>query len=39
MAKAKVLGMMGDFAVAEAAKLCNPDVLNGAQELREAAAS
>ena len=27
MAKAKVLGMMGDFAVAEAAKLCNPDVI------------
>ncbi|MFX1520432.1 MAG: pyruvate ferredoxin oxidoreductase [Promethearchaeota archaeon] len=23
----KVLGMMGDFAVAEAAKLCNPDVV------------
>ncbi|MFX1466643.1 MAG: hypothetical protein ACFFA5_09240 [Promethearchaeota archaeon] len=27
MAKAKTLGMMGDFAVAEAAKLCNPDVI------------
>ncbi|MFX1519500.1 MAG: transketolase C-terminal domain-containing protein [Promethearchaeota archaeon] len=27
MAQAKTLGMMGDFAVAEAAKLCNPDVI------------